>query len=62
MNLVQEIMVYRAKHRISQKVFAEKCGVSLQTICSIETGTQSPSRLTEAKIRLVLDADKEDGE
>ena len=61
-NLADAIVLYRAKHGLSQRKFAEKAGVSLQTICSMENGLQSPTRLTEAKIRLVLDADKKEEE
>lgn len=60
MALRDEMVLYRAKERISQTEFAHRCGVSLQTICSVEKGQQSPSRVTEAKIRLVLDKDKEE--
>lgn len=52
---LQELMVrYRAKERISQAKLAERCGVSTQTIYSVENGLQTPSRLTETKIRLVV--------
>ena len=53
--LSDKMVVYRAKHRMSQKDFAELCGVSTQTINSIETGKQDPTRITEAKIRLVIE-------
>lgn len=60
-DLVKKMVNYRAKHSMSMREFAQKCGLSLQTVCSIENETQTPSRLTEGKIRLVLDADKEEG-
>ena len=53
--LSNEMVLYRAKHRISQAEFAKRCGISLQTVNSIENNTQTPSRVTEAKIRLVID-------
>lgn len=57
--LAEAMVTYRARERISQREFAEKVGVSLQTICNIETGQQVPSRLTVAKILLVIgDGDK----
>lgn len=59
-DLVKEMVNYRAKHSMSMREFAQKCSLSLQTVCSIENETQTPSRLTEGKIRLVLDADKEE--
>lgn len=56
---LQELMInYRAKERISQAKLAERCGVSMQTIHSVETGQQTPTRLTEAKIRLVVEEQK----
>lgn len=45
---------YRAEHNISMRELADRCKVSLQTIYSIENGTQEPSRLTREKIRLVI--------
>lgn len=58
--LMEQMITYRAKERISQKELAARCGVSLQTINSIENGIQDPSKVTEAKIRLVIE-DKEGG-
>ena len=55
MELKDRMVAYRAKHNISMKEMAERCKVSLQTIYSIENGTQEPSRLTREKIRLVLE-------
>lgn len=58
--LPEQMIRYRAKERISQKELAARCGVSLQTINSIENGIQDPSKVTEAKIRLVIEG-KEGG-
>lgn len=58
--LSDAMTLYRAKHRLSQTEFAKKCGLTVQTVCSIETEQQSPSRVTLAKIMLVLDSDKEE--
>lgn len=58
MTLVEEMVRYRAKERISQSELAKRCGVSLQTINSVETGQQEPSRVTEQKIRLVVEGEK----
>lgn len=57
--LAEDMIKYRAKNRISQRDLAAKCGLSVQTICAIETNQQTPARVTEAKIRLVIDK-KED--
>ena len=58
--LAEAIVNYRARERMSQKEFAAKAGVSLQTICNIETGQQEPSRVTVAKIMLVINREKEE--
>ena len=58
--LIKKMIEYRAKHRMSQKEFAERVGVSLQTINSIENGIQNPSKITKVKICLVID-EKEEG-
>ena len=57
--LAKEIVNFRARERLSLQEFAERAGVSLQTIHFIETGQTEPSRVTVAKIRLVLDAGQE---
>lgn len=54
MDISEKMVEYRAKERISQAELAKRCGVSLQTINSIEMGHQSPSRVTLAKIEMVL--------
>ena len=55
--LAEEMIEYRAKERISQKELANRVGVSLQTINSIENGLQNPSKVTKAKIELVIKED-----
>jgi len=59
MTLSEEMVRYRAIERISQGELAARCGLSVQTINSIENETQVPSRVTLAKIRLVI-GDKEE--
>ena len=55
---LQEMMIdYRAKNRMSQKELAKRAGVTLQTINSVENGHQKPSKVTEAKIRLVIEGE-----
>lgn len=54
MTLQERMIGYRAKERINQTELAKRVGVTVQTINSIETGTQEPSRLTLAKIELVI--------
>lgn len=53
--LQAKMLAYRAHHNISQTELARRCGLTLMTVNSIENGRQSPSKLTEAKIRLVVD-------
>lgn len=60
MSLQEEMFRYRAKHRLSQRAFAEKCGVTLQTINSVENGTQNPSKMTETKIRMAMEENEND--
>lgn len=52
--LINDIVYFRAAHDLSQGQFAKLCNVSTQTIYSIENGLQTPSKVTEAKIRMVL--------
>lgn len=58
MALADEMMRYRATHRIGQRKLAEMCGLTTQTINHVECGKQKPSKITELKIRMVLE--KED--
>lgn len=58
MNLGERIIKYRAKERISQQEFADRVGVTKQTIYSIEKGIQEPSKVTLAKIELVIGEEK----
>lgn len=64
MTLGKAIVMYRAKNKLTMKEFAEKCGLTMQTIYNVETVGQKPSRVTRAKIELVLNGeyelDKED--
>ena len=60
MTLQERMIEYRAKERLSQRALAERCGVTLQTINSVENGTQSPSKLTLAKIELVIGKEDKD--
>jgi len=55
MSLQEEMIRYRAKKRISQTELARRCGLTVQTINSVENGSQTPSKLTEAKIKMILE-------
>ena len=54
MTLQEKMVAYRAKEKISQTELAHRCGLSIQTVNSVENGLQKPSKLTEAKIMLVI--------
>lgn len=59
-NLSESILRYRAMHNLSQEEMAMRCNVTKQTIFNIEHGYQSPSKLTETKIRLVIEGDSDE--
>ena len=59
MTLQERMVQYRAKERISQTELAERCGLSYQTINSVENGTQDPSKVTQAKIELIVGKEQE---
>ena len=54
MTLGERMVEYRAKERISQTELALRCGLSLQTVHSVETESQTPTKLTKAKIELII--------
>lgn len=57
-DLREEMIDYRAKEDISQMVLAKRCNVHPNTICAIETGKQTPTKRTEAKIRRVIEKEE----
>lgn len=57
--LIEKIIVFRAKHNLSQENFAKMCCLTQQTICNIENGRQDPSKITKQKILNVI---KKEGE
>ena len=59
MQLSDMMLAYRASASISQKEAARRANITLQTWHNIETKSQSPSRLTEAKIRKLFETKKE---
>ena len=58
MTLQDRMIEYRAKERINQAELARRCGLSTQTVYSIENDMQSPSKVTVAKIELVIGKEK----
>lgn len=59
MKLSKAMLMYRAKNRMNMKQFAEKAGITMQTVYNIESAGQKPSRVTRAKIELVLNGEYE---
>lgn len=57
--LQEQMLAYRARERISQTELARRCGVTLQTINSIENGKQNPSKTTLIRIMDVVGQQKE---
>lgn len=62
MTLAERMIQYRARERINQRELAERCGLSLQTVNSVENETQTPSKMTMAKIELVIGQERFDKE
>lgn len=60
MTLAERMVLYRAKEGISQGELAKRCGLSTQTVNSIENDTQSPSKVTVVKIELVIGNENKD--
>lgn len=58
--LIDAMVTYRAKHDMSLRKFAELCGLSVQTVNSVENGLQSPSKITKKKIELFLEGGSRD--
>lgn len=54
------IMEFRAKHGLSMEKFAKIANITAQTVWGIETGVQSPTRLTRAKIDLAIKSYEEE--
>lgn len=57
--LSKRMLEYRAKNHISAKEFAKLCGISMQTVYSIENEVQNPSKTTVIKIENVMKNDVE---
>ena len=56
MTLSQEILVFRAKHRLSQQDFADICGLTKMTISGIERGIQNPKEVTILRIKYAMNS------
>ena len=60
MTLQDEIIQYRARERITQQEFADRCGLSKQYVHLIESGKINPSKIAKAKIEIVVNNNKEE--
>lgn len=60
MNLGDRMIQYRAAQRLNQQELADRCGVSKQTIYAVENNMQEPSKVTRAKIELVVGSEKQE--
>ena len=56
----RKIIEFRAKHNMSMEQFAKLSNLTSQTVWGIETGIQTPSRLTKAKIDLAIKSYEEE--
>lgn len=57
--LAKRILMYRAKHGLSQRALAKQIGISETTIVGIETGRlKNISKLTKAKLELMLNEEE----
>ena len=54
MTLQEKMIEYRARERVSQAELAKRAGVSTQTINTVERGLQTPSKVTRARIELIV--------
>ena len=59
-NLPQEMLDFRARRNLSQEKSAILAGITKQTWYNVEKGSQTPSRLTEQKIRNVIGKEVKD--
>lgn len=59
MTLQERMLDYRARERISQMELARRCGVTKQTIYSIENGLQEPGKMTRRKLEIVIGKEDE---
>lgn len=56
-SISKEMLQWRIDHILTQSDCAKKAGISLQTWNQIECGRQEPSKLTEKKIRMIIEGD-----
>lgn len=59
MTLAEKMILYRAKNNLSTLEAAKRCGISQQTWRYVEKAIQTATPVTEAKIRLLVEEEKE---
>ncbi|WP_294746346.1 helix-turn-helix transcriptional regulator [uncultured Exiguobacterium sp.] len=55
MQLTNHVRLYRQQHKWTQAQFAERIGVTRQTVISLEKGSYTPSLLLAMQIARVFD-------
>ena len=55
MQLTNHVRLYRQQHNWTQEQFAERIGVTRQTVISLEKGSYTPSLLLAMQIARVFD-------
>jgi len=60
-DLRTKVLLYRAKHNLTQKELGEIIGVTAQTISFAETGIHI-GKMTRAKLEILINSDKKKGE
>ena len=59
MTLAEKMILYRAKHKMSQGKLAELCGLNRSTIKYIESGKKEPLKTTAIRILCVVEKQEE---
>ena len=59
MTLQEQMVRYRAANDLTQEKAAEIAGIGIATWINVENGKQNPSKLTEAKIKLLFERKEE---
>ena len=62
MTLGEQMVEYRARSNLSMRDAAKKANISLQAWMYVERGLQNPQRLTEAKIKRLIEEEEQHAE
>lgn len=60
MTLSEEMIEFRGRYNLTQQKAADMANITKQTWYGIENGIQTPSKLTESKIRLIMKGAKDE--